>query len=82
MDAVEKFIADNLPTLMSIAKVKARTAEIGGSWSLMEINSYHETPRNVEFSLIIINEAEKCLLIRGKISREGAKISNIEVRDL
>lgn len=81
MDEDKKFIKDNISSLLSHGRVKSKTEEIGGEWKLMEddIESIHPMPNNIEFSVVFVNEAPRCVRVEAKIHRETSQLSNVKV---
>ncbi len=81
MDEDENFIQANISSLLSAREVKLKTGEIHGEWKLHEIHSIHPMPRNIEF-MVILENGSACLRVSAKISRETARLSNIEVEEI
>lgn len=81
MDENEKFIRENVASLLVHPQVKAKTN--GGQWSLVndECPSFWPTPRNIEFSAVLQNGA-KCVRVKGTINRATAKFSNVTVYEM
>jgi hypothetical protein len=82
VDENEKFIRENLPSLVAHRRVKSQT---GGSdeWTLLnnEIQTYHATPKNIEFT-VTFEKAGQCISVAAKIHRATSTLSNIEVQSL
>ena len=80
LDDDENFIRLYVPSLLLCRELKVKTAEIRGEWKLFEdeIQSIHSMPRNIEFTVLLVNEFAS-LRVRAKINRETAKFSNIEI---
>ena len=79
----EILIRSNIAALLAAPKVKSKTREIAGEWKLLndEIPYYHGTPKNVEFTVILVN-GDCCIKVAAKINRDTAKLSNIVVEDI
>ena len=80
----EKLIRDNISSLLSHHQVKAKTGTIGGEWSLLDdqIHASHGTPKNVAFTVVLVNGDARCISVAAKIHRDTARLSNIVVYDL
>lgn len=80
MNENEQFIRENISSILSHHQVKAKTATIGGEWSLLndESNICLSTSKNVEFTLFFTNRSQ-CIKVDGKIQRDTGKVFNVVV---
>jgi hypothetical protein len=81
MDEDEQFIQANIPALLLKREIKAKTSGIGGEWKLHEIIHIGSRPRNIEFTLSLINGLA-LFGVSAKINRDTMRISNIEIREI
>lgn len=74
----------NIPSLLSHRQIDHVTGATVGAWSLLndEIAAYHTTPKNIEFTVIIVNDTQRCLRVNAKINRRTKKLSNVEVNEI
>jgi hypothetical protein len=80
MNENEKFIRDNIPSLLLDRRVKSKAEEIGGEWKLDEVHCIHPMPSNIGFAAAFHIDANRSVNVVAKIHRENRTFSNVEVQ--